>query len=330
MPDLRKIAKKYMDNGYSVIPVSSTKNPTVGNWGKYQTRFMKDWEIEKFFKDTFGIGLVCGGKWRVVGLDFDLKYDLTGTLWERYREKLPNSIASKMWCQTTKNGGYHLVFKAPAIKLVGNEKLACRETTAYERAHTYRMSFNNPDTRDKATKIADHDRSRVLIETRSGTEDAGGGYIVVAPTEGYTPLGGKIDNLTEEEYDIVMELARSFNEVRGLHSKSVNYNYNEKWEKPPFEHYNEDGDILEELLKAGWTIVDESEIDARLRRPGQVHSKSSALLNKQTKVFNCFSTSTIFDVNKAYSATSTYSILNCDGDMSQTYKELIEKGYGIK
>jgi hypothetical protein len=328
--DLKKVARKYIAGGFSVIPVTSSKNPAVAKWGQFQARVMKEWEITKYFKDAFGIGLLCGGKWRVVGLDFDLKYDLTGTLWERFREKLPNKIASRMWAQTTKNGGYHLVFKAPATKLVGNEKLACRETTAYERDKTYRESFDDPETRDKATKIADNDRSRVLIETRSGTKEAAGGYIVIAPTEGYKPLGGKIGELTEEEYDLVMELARSFNEVRDTHNKGINYNYNEEWKRHPYDHYNEEGDILEELLKAGWRIVEESGRNVRLKRPGQVHSTSSALLDKESGVFNCFSTSTIFDVNKAYSATSVYSILNCDGSMGQAYKKLIEMGYGEK
>ena len=178
-------AKAYIKQGFSVIPVNSRKNPSIPKWGLYQVRPMTDSEIEKYFKDCYGIALLCGGKSRVVAIDFDLKYDLTGTLFNRYKELVPNKLLKKMYVQTTMNGGYHFVFKAPKSKLFGNEKLASRGTTPYERDKTYKAAFRDPETRDKATKVAYNDKSRVLIETRSGNEKAAGGYVLVYPTVGY-------------------------------------------------------------------------------------------------------------------------------------------------
>ncbi|MCB1711945.1 MAG: bifunctional DNA primase/polymerase [Candidatus Riesia sp.] len=331
MPDFRNLAKKIIDGGFSVIPVNSTKNPAIAKWGLFQVRPMNSSEIEKYFKDCYGIALLCGGKWRVVGLDFDLKYDLSGDLWDRFKAELPVAIGKKMRAQTTKNGGYHLIFKAPSTRMFGNEKLAARPTTPYERHQTYMAAFNDPETIDKATTIAHGDKSRILIETRSGTEDCAGGYVLIAPTEGYETLGGKIKELTEDEYDVVMELARSFNLVKGLEDKGKGHYFNEDWELHPYDHYNQEGDVLQLLYDNGWSSVgSDSGRNVRLRRPGQTHSKSSALFDKETRIFNCFSTSTEFDVTKGYNPVGVFSLLECDGDMGETYRELINLEYGIK
>src|SRR5690606_5045467 len=148
-----------------------TKQPAISRWGVFQITAMTNEEVEKYFKDCWGIALLCGGKWRVVGLDFDLKYDLTGTLFNRFKKELPKELLKKMYVQTTMNKGYHFVFRAPNTRLRGNQKLASRATTPYERDETYRDAFDDPKTRDKATKIAHGDKSRVLIETRSGTKE---------------------------------------------------------------------------------------------------------------------------------------------------------------
>jgi hypothetical protein len=329
MPDFRDRAKKWIEKGYSVIPVNSRKNPSIPRWGVYQTRTMTNDEIEQYFKDTFGIALLCGGKWGVVGLDFDLKYDLTETLFERYKEIVPKEILKKMFVQKTKNDGYHFIFKAPASRMFSNQKLASRYTTAYERDRTYREAFADPETRDKATKIAHNDKSRILIETRSGSKEAAGGYVLISPTEGYSRVYGSIKTINEEEYDTLMNAARQLNEVRDLHSRSKNYNFETKWVVDPFEHYNEEGDIIELLIDNGWTVIEESGKNVRFKRPGQVHSNSSALYDKDRRIFNCFSTSTEFEPTKGYNPVSVFTMLECDNDFSLTYKKLVDLGYGI-
>jgi hypothetical protein len=61
MPDFREEAKKYIEAGYSVIPVNERKNPSIPKWGLYQIRVMTDNEIDKYFANCFGIALLCGG-----------------------------------------------------------------------------------------------------------------------------------------------------------------------------------------------------------------------------------------------------------------------------
>ena len=328
MPDFREEAKRYIEAGFSVIPVNERKNPSIPKWGLYQVRVMTDKEIEKYFSDCFGIALLCGGKWGVVAIDFDLKYDLTGNVYDRYKEIVPNELLKKMYVQTTKNQGYHFAFKAPNTRMFGNEKLASRQTTAYERDLTYKEAFNDPETRDKAYKIMYNDKSRVLIETRSGNKEAAGGYILVAPTEGYKRIFGKIQQISEEEYDILMDAARELNEVRDLHNKSKNYNFDNDWEISPFDDFNETGDIVQVLMDNGWVVIDENSRNVRFKRPGQVHSASSALYDKERRIFNCFSTSTEFDTGKGYNPIGVFAMLECDNDLSETYKKLIDLDYG--
>lgn len=330
MPDFRELAQKYIDNGFWVIPVNSTKQPALANWSHLQTRAMDKKEVERYFKDCFGIGLLCGGAPRVVAFDFDLKYDLSGDLFERFKKKVPTELLKKMYVQTTKNGGYHFAFKAPETRLYGNQKLANRYTTAYERHQTYMDMFQNPKTMDMATKVANNDRSRVLIETRSGSMDRAGGYILISPTEGYITIYGKITEITEEEYDCLEAAAMEFNEVSELDRHATKKYDNVDWKVSPFDDYTERGDALMVLYENGWQKIDERNGSVRLKRPGQTFSNSSASYSIDKDTLYVFSTSTVFEPNKGYGPTGIFNVLECDGDWSLCYKKLVELGYGEK
>lgn len=327
--ETKKAARKYLEAGFSIIPTTANKIPAIGNWMKYQKLPMTSVEFENLFHEEHNIGLLTGGAQRIVCLDADMKYDLSGDLWLRFKTAVPNSILKKVMCQTTQNKGFHLVFRAPASRLVGNEKLAARPTTAYEKHITYMEAFNNPDTMEVAAKMAVNDTSRILFETRSGSAGSCGGYFLIYPSIGYTHLGGKIGELSEDEYDIIMAAARSFNQVRDFEKPLEKHEYTQNWEVNPFDHYNETGDILSVLESNGWVALPQQGKDIRLKRPGQTFAKHSAILDTRKSIFNCFSTSTRFDVNKGYSAASVFIMLECENDSSLGYKKLIEMGYGI-
>jgi len=65
-----------------------------------------------------------------------------------------------------------------------------------------------------------------------------------------------------------------------------------------------------------------------LKRAGNPKSGSSALFDTDTRVFNCFSTSTNFDVGRGYSPTDVFTLLECDNDLSIAFRKLIAEGYG--
>lgn len=327
--ELAEYAKKFINKGYSVIPVNSRKNPTIPKWGRFQVNPMSLQECDELFSGAKGIAVLCGGKSRLFCMDFDLKYDLSGDLFKRFKKAVPKEILEKAYVQKTINNGYHMVFKAPDTRLFGNEKFAARYTTEYEQHDTYMEAFRDVDTRSKALKIASNDKSRVLIESRSGSATVCGGYFLIPPSFGYEYIYGKFTEISEEEYDILVETARSFNEV-------VKEETNHKmftgidWEKSPFEHYNEEGDAVEVLLNNGWSIVSENNYAVRLRRPGATDNISSALFDKKQRVFTCFSTSVGFDPNKSYNASGVLCTLEFDGDFSRTLPYLVQNKWGIK
>lgn len=323
-----KIAKQYSKAGYSVIPVNTEKVPSIKNWGIFQTRPMTEQECEINFKNCWGIALLMGGIKKCSAADFDLKYDLSGDLFERFKSKLPNSLLKKMYVQTTKNKGYHFIFSCDKVE--PNQKLASRYTTAYEKHSTYMEAFEDAKTRDKALKVASNDRVRVLIETRGGDDKISGGYVVMSPSPGYEYVYGKINHISIEEYDLIMDTARSFNDVVEERKDVRLENYNRDWTLSPFADFNERGDVLQILLDNGWEEVKGgNRKSVRLKRPGK-SSSSSALYDTETRLFNCFSTSTGFDVNRAYTPSDVLIELECEGDLTVAFKRLIEMGYGEK
>lgn len=332
MPDYRKIAKQYIDNGLWVIPVTSEKQPAVKNWTELQVRPMDTEEINKSFKKCFGIALLCGGKNKVELLDWDLKYDLSGDFYDRVKKEIPDSIKRKMFVQSSKNNGFHWIYKISEERVFPNQKLASRYTTAFEKHKRYLEYFQDPKTRDKAMKIALRDDNRVLAETRGGTAERCGGYGLISPTEGYKviykPEGG-LQTLTNEEHELLLDTVRSFNEVTNLDSSSNKKYDNFSWDVTPFEDYNERGDVLGILYDSGWENINETSKSVRLKRPGAT-SGSSGLFDLDSRIFSCFSTSTRFDTNKSYNPTGVFIELEHDGDGSAAYKNLIELGFGIK
>lgn len=320
------LAKQYSKAGYSVIPVTSEKVPSIRDWGIYQTRPMTEKECEVHFSNCWGIALLCGGTKKVTGFDADLKYDLSGDIMERYKKALPNELLKKMYVQSTKNSGFHFLFSADIVE--PNQKLASRYTTEYEKHQTYMEAFNDPKSRSKALKIAMNDRSRVIFETRGGSPTISGGYVVMNPSPGYNHVYGKINHITNEEYNILLETARSFNDVIEERVDIRLEKYKE-WKISPFEDFNERFDVVSYLEENGWEVCrGGGKKSVRLKRAGNPKSGSSALFDNDSRIFNCFSTSTLFDVGRGYNASSIFIELECEGDTSIAFKKLIELGYG--
>lgn len=326
MNNFIELAKQWSKAGYSVIPVTQEKIPSIRDWSMFQKRAMTESECEQHFKNCFGIALLCGGQKRITGVDFDLKYDLTGDIFERFKETIPVELLKKMYYQTTQNKGAHFIFSCDKVE--PNQKLASRYTTEFEKHSTYMSAFNDVKTRSKALKIALNDKSRVLFETRGGTIDNCGGYVLIAPTKGYEHKYGKIQHISTEEYDTIVQCARSFNEVIE-EKKDIRLDKYKEWELSPFVDYNQRGDIISLLEDNGWEIVrGGSKKSVRFKRAGNPKSGSSALLDTDSRVFNVFSTSTSFDVGRGYSPSDIFIHLECDDDMSIAFRKLVDEGFG--
>ena len=324
MNDYRELAKAWINQGYSVIPVNKSKMPSIPQWGKYQITPMTEDEVNKHFENCFGIALLAGGDGRLTIFDFDLKYSLNPYLWDEVKTVLGKSILEKAWCQSTTSGGYHMIFKCPTSRIKNNMKLASRYTTTEERHIVYLDAYNNVETRHKALDIAKGSQY-VLFETRGF-----GGYALIAPSPGYKKIFGKINEISEEEYDFIEETLRSFNEVRKEDKGSKSYSGEGHWEVGPFEDFKANGDIIEIMTGHGWKVARESDQVIDFLRPGNTPTRKSAMFDKTTGVFTCFSTSTAFDTNRSYDLTGVLGVLEFEEDYAEVYKHLIEKGFGIK
>ena len=320
------LAKQYSKAGYSVIPVTSEKIPAIRDWSQFQTRPMTDKECEINFSNCWGIALLMGGAKKCSAIDFDLKYDLSGDLFERFKQALPNELLKKMYVQTTKNKGYHFIFSSDIVE--PNQKLASRYTTEYEKHSTYMEAFNNKDTRSKALKIALNDSVRVLLETRGGSTVVSGGYVVMSPSLGYEHIYGKINHISTEDYNLLLETARSFNDVIEQR-KDLRIEKYKDWKLSPFTDYNERADVISLLLDNGWEECRGSRGKSiRLKRAGNPKSGSSALFDTDSRILNVFSTSTCFEVNRGYTPTDIFVLLECENDLSVAFKKIVAEGFG--
>lgn len=293
--------QKYYELGLSTVPINDKKQPIV-KWKLSQS------ELVKYdYSTAYGIAMVCG---KVSGnievIDFDTKYDVTGTLMKRYRELVdshsPNLLKKLVW-QRSQSGGFHAIYRCEKIE--GNLKLARRAALESEVG----------------------DKVKVLIETRGE-----GGYVAIHPTPNYSLISGTFDGvpcIDASERNILHLCARNFNEwVEPINNFSQNKFHTEG--KSPFDDYDERGDVIGLLQKHGWQIVKEHANKIDVKRPGATTAISSGNFDKSRNWFSVFSTSTVFQPEKAYKPSAVFAILECGGNFSEAAKKLLDEGYGEK
>ena len=316
--------------GLQFIPVNDKKQPTVKNWQTVSAKHD--------LSNCYGVGLVCGAlSGNVEALDFDLKYDLTGKLFDRYKKivnEYSKGLLNKLVVQKTKNKGYHLIYRCS--KIDGNSKLANRATTDEEKKQTYELAYQKEISEGKATfdankiaeKAAANDKVRVLIETRGI-----GGQIVVAPTDGYEMKFGdlcSISEITEEERQILIGIATQFNEVLDEVQIPRGTNIPKSAGLSPFDDYNNRADVVGLLVSYGWKVVGNKGSKTLLLRAGKTDAKSSGNYDHDKKWFSVFTTSTEFTPQKAYLPYAVFAKLECNDDFSLAAKKLLDLGYGDK
>jgi hypothetical protein len=327
---LLKAAMFWHDAGCAVIPAAAdgTKRP-FGPWRRYIEQAPTAADQQHWFSgDEYdGLGIVCGlvsgglemfeleGRAVQEGLDVALAELLDshglGDLWQRidngYKERTPS-------------GGAHWLYRVGG-EARGNLKLARRPATEQELA-------DNPDEREK-----------VLIETRGE-----GGFTIVAPSGGRTHPGrGKwvrlagsptsIPTITDDERDALHAVAAM------LDTLPVQEAAPRKTAAPrpdgeirPGDDFNNRADWSDILPPHGWT---EGKALGRTRtwtRPGKDARAGISATTGRNDGDNLyvFSSSTVFETEKAYSKFAAYTLLNHDGDWTAAARHLSTAGYGTQ
>lgn len=308
MSNLLEAALFYKKQGFSVIAIGDNKR-AIFSWTEFQTEIASDEVLATQFnshrcKSLAVIGGAVSGGLEII--DVDLKYDVSGTLWDRLQAELGDYL-NLCYIVQTKSGGYHLYYRCEVVE--GNQKLAMRHAT------------------DKEKKDNPHVKEVVLIETRGEK-----GYVLAPPSDGYTKITKKFDIqvISIEQRDAILSVCRSFNEVikedkaesRPVHQPNANFKIT------PWDDYNEKCDVISLLEKHGWTCKERKGERQYLKRPGETDSPISADYHLGLNLFKVFSTSTVFEVGKGYKPYAIYTILEHNGDYSKSAKQLIEDGYG--
>lgn len=294
-----KLALKLREGGYYPIPVNKDKNPICTHWGEGIEIPIED------FNKCYGIAIAMG-KFKnknLIAIDFDLKYLINEepeVFMSKVKKSLPPEILKKVFLvQRTQSGGYHWIFITDVESK--NQKLAQRATTNEEKYETLISNIDKFEPKDfnKIIKSAIFDKVRVIIETRGS-----GGYVLIYPTNGYEKvyLNNVQHSLNENEHFILLDSLREFNTFRGVQKTKSKKRLNNNEIQSLIEWFNNsDNDFVIDLLEEyGWEVVENNNESVRLLRPGRVSSKSSALYDKNSKIFFVFTTSTVFDSEKGY------------------------------
>jgi len=308
--DLKNVAEHYVDLGYSCLPVDDEKMPVTA-WKKLCDHLPGAELLSQYEKEnTSGIALICG---KISGnlecLDIDVKYDLSGNLFENYINDIKNhspALFEKLVIASTRGGGNHLLYKCEVIE--GNQKLASRSTTEDERKR-------NPK-----------EKRKVLLETRGE-----GGYFLAHPSPGYHFIKGDIYSIAEitaEERAILFDIAKMYDEMPA-NRISVDINKGQfNGTTSAYEDFNDRGDIRNTLEAAGWTVVRDNATKTSMLRPGDTKAVHSGYIFKDTNTFFCHSTSTEFPSEEQLNPVAVYAYLHHNGDFKAAVKDLASQGYG--
>jgi hypothetical protein len=330
---MKQSAHTLIEMGYSVIPVDSLKRPMVSFKRSGYTQTLPGKELDLLFDKSHGIAIIAGKVSKnLICIDVDLKYDNTGTLMTRLKERLIEAIPDffqRAVLQQTQSGGYHLIFRCDQGTVIpGNKKLAMRNTTPEELAEDKKN--NQRLTRSE----------RVLIETRGE-----GGYFLVTPTPNYSLKKNTFETIgtfSSDELDAVFATCRSFSEtfydestidiprpeiVRQRASNEIS----------PWDDYNNKTDGVQLLQIYGWTTSGYiNNTTVKLLRPGKSDSREhSAYYHTDTNKLVVFSTSTPFDTEvggriPAYTPFAIFAVYEHNGDYHKAIMQLRDDGYGTK
>jgi len=264
MADLLTTAEELLSEGINVVAVREDKKP-VHAWASLQKVMMGLDYAADVFSRAHGIAVVCG---RISGnlecIDFDAHNKDIQQVYDQWSTDSGVKdilTRNRVYIERSKRGGIHLIYR-------------------------YDREVKPQENR----KLANWSDGQSMIETRGE-----GGYVITAPTQGYTVLQGELTRLPElsiDERDYLISHAVNFNQSETKQrnedqQSTAGYDHTDpvswfNWHKAAYAKL---------LLKdKGWTLIETKDEVEHWRRPGKDEGVSATWGNKHNS-FYMFTTS---------------------------------------
>lgn len=293
-----KSALQYHAAGLKVIPFwnkpdgSKSFPPDYAVYRDTQTTE----DINRLFAaDAAGICLLCTDG--IEAIDIDTKHDPKGNVRDQLITAMDDfNLTMPGVVQSTKSGGFHLIYKCP-----------------------------NPETNKKLARR--RGEKEAMIETRGK-----GGLLFVAPTPGYEIISGDLQNIptaSQDERDMLMRICAHLDEPEPLEYATKVKSTAAITGVTPWAAYDWSTDMLSLMESYGWRVVKRAGDYIRLNRPGAKHAggiDGSVIVD--ANLFYPFTSSTEFEPNKTYSPSAVYAIVEHNGNFSAAARALYAAGFG--
>lgn len=354
MTQLLDTALEFTRLGYSVVPTRAdgSKAP-AGDWEHWQAQRPTKQQITVWLNNRQydGIGLVCGAvSGSLEMLELEGRAIAEG-ISVKMAEIAEASGLAELWArivtgysETSPSGGIHFLYRVQG-PVAGNTKLARRPATeeelqqwkANEQTKADRIEDEAKQTRrlNRIDQTTPEQVPQVLVETRGE-----GGYVVIAPSAGRTHPSGKawellaggidtIPTLTEDDRDALHILACSVDQMPQPEPQQPTASRSSGDGPNVAGDYNQRHSWDDLLIPEGWIkLHTDRDGTTYWRRPGKGRDLSATTGRNDADNLYVFSTSTVFEQQKAYSKFAAYALLEHGGDFSAAGKKLYAAGYG--
>ena len=295
--EVRAIALAMVTAGYSVLPINlNSKRPSIHSWTPYQKLRMSTADVDREFSKEVQIAVICGAiSGQLEVMDFDLptggNIDHFKMFMSLCRDFGQEDLVKRLAIASTPSGGRHLFYRCP-------------------------------EGVESNKKLAENKNREVLIETRGE-----GGYVLVAPSTGYTwKQGGfeSIPTITQDERKFLLGIASMLSEkVREVYQHERVASPLLSGERPG-DVYNQQANAAELLTKHGWKFQRDGNKRSFWVRPGKdtKGEPSGTLTKDHPPTFYCFSTNASpLEHDKGYSPFSLFVALEHGGNVSAAAKD---------